>query len=1184
LYCKDVVKRILSILLILSVVIGTLPVYIKATDRSYTYYSDDGNLMVNMSNSIITITAISHAATSNTRWRTIGLNITKNKITSETTATRNNIVGPGSVSDAGRKYYLPYEGHVFSDKTKNGINTKIVQFDRELVESTLGEDFSLIEEGTTIYMHAVFETYDNSTNTIRQSSLQNWKSIMEAEGWGADTLSDFEKYYNMELQFMPAAQPTTIFYKSEDGVTLHEFAKLDVVLPNHTVYWTQEQAYESLVKNGKTYNLIGYYVTTKKDPSTKLTEHYLGNSGYENLRKIKIGNTTVKLGGMNVYLIYKYTPGPPPTPTPKVTPIPVPPGLTPTPRPSTTPIPTPTPIVVPQSETISATIEMPVTTGNIQADNRRSEKFTVNAGVPTTESLYTEVKSMQYLMGYQLKKQVGIETYPVTVTKNYILKWQGTDARGPKAMTSTVPVKKVVNIRRSYGYWEILNFDLYKINNAIITNYALPNGSTTMTPNYSAGYSPPSATTVHTSSKEGHLVIPTEITNGVELSPQTITGTTTKPSVPTEDFTVMADGRIPNLKVKNDSLILDGRVVMSDTPTEKEGPSINSTYLSGLIITGMTDCNENVLYKPGQIIEDIKKNGTYHSAGVITYTRVNSVSSNFNTNIENNIVNLSSVVIHTPVLCNPIVTADNDKYVQLLKPTSAVQLVLDPDSTLNDFTLFISNFGLHSYKQGYFTRDFSRSLRDTNVSYLASSNESLRNEVKFPFDIYLKQSSGNIFIKQNTWVVLGRNTATFYLPMWVIEGTYTVACRSIAVNADMSKLDEISEEKVNSKLFNYVAIDTFKVEVSGRIYGLSIYDLTDYPMWQEAFRVKNSLDLKINDLGKYLDGTNKTTYSKGYSYNYTVGTNDQYGNDTTRNVKYTFPLVNGSHPYYTNIGVLKTGYAVRFKLNTIGTMYGSGCSIKIKPTFYYVDANGKNRTAVDLYYEEEINGKNQKLVQMGSKLDKTNVKTMEAGLPYTGIPTTEMKDTAIILKMKYAKFIYSRDFIFTFKDIRISSTFRTFVNKDYTNTIAKSNQYAKIEAAGTTKDTMMKQMQSWYSSYYLPGIMHAVDPKDVPKGLTVFEYAQQKGISFKEDFWKTDGYIIVNFDIITIDSNGNERLSYINATNYLNNGNNCMWTMEGAPLSKKDHSNNTFNFRAGDFIMYYANKSIQDDYSPGGIY
>ncbi len=1177
--------RVISLLLIICMVISiAIPYKVNANiiDDSTSFFEieNDGEtvLKVIMKKGVITIIAISHAATTDIRYETIGLSFTRSIVPESATA--KGYTGPTSINSENTLTFS--NGEIAVGDPANGVVPTTFTFSSRQVSTALdGETFEDITQGTPIYMHAIFRTYDNGSNATRRPYISNWKDIMNAEQWGSDTLKGFKKYYNMKIEFMPEDNINTLYYETESGSTIKDAKPLATAKIGDPVNWDEDP---TITYENKEYEVIGFFATRKINQQIIENSETYKADGWT-VEEICSNSINVVLGGVDVHLVYQLRTTPPPTPTPRPgdpTPIPIP---TATPRPSATPMPTPTPIVVPQAETVSAIMNPIEAEGRIRADDRGSEKFVATLGVPTTESLFTEVKATNWLMGYILTKKVGVETYAVTVSKSYNLTWTGQDALGDIPLSETVTVRKVVTIQRAYGYWEIINFDLYKIDNANITNYALPNGFTTMTPDYSAGYSPPSITTNHTAVKASHIVIPSEISNGLSLSSETISGGTSKPSVPHEDFTRQADQRIPELKVKNDTLILNGTTVMNPSPTTKEGPRVNSSFLTGLRTTGIAKCNDNILYKPVQIIEATKKNGTYNSAGVITYNRVNSINSGYTNTMQNSILNLNTVVIHTPVLCDPIVTADNDKYVQLLNPTAAVQLVLDPDSSLNDFNVFISNYGPHSNKQGYYTRDFSRSLIDpVIVSYIASSNGMLRNEVKFPFDVNMKQASGDTFIKKNTWIVLGRNTVTFSIPMWIVEGTYTVDCRTIAVNADMNKLEEISELYANTELFNYVATNTFQMEVSGRIYGLSIYDLTDYPMWKEAFRIKNSSELKINDQDKYPDGTNKTTYSKGYSYNYTVGTNDQYGKDTTRNVKYTFPLVNGSHPFYKNIGVLKTGYVVRFKLNTIGTMYGGGCSIKIKPTFYHVDADGKNRTAVDLYYEEEIDGKNRSMVKVGSDLDMMNVKTMEAGSPYAGIPTTEMKDTASILKMKYTKFIYNRDTIFTFKGINMLSTFRTFINKNYTKAVVNSDQYPKIQETGVTQDMMMKQMQSWYGCYYLPGILHAVDPKDVPDGLSVYDYAHQVGVTYHEDFWKKDGYIIVNFDLVTIDSNGEEHLSYINASNYLNKGNNSMWVMEGAPLSKVDNKDVTFNFKVGDFIIYYMDKSVHEDYSSGGIY
>ena len=1193
---KRIYIKLISMLLIIAIIVGTIyPLNINAAGDSdtseYTVLNSDGipALHVIMKDGKIKIEMWDYKATSNIRFETKGFNILREKInkTHALTIKGHEYHGPDDVTNY-KRTFIPYEKKPFIDRKHNPVYTKM-EYDADYIENKLKTTFDDIKKDEIIYINFTFDTYytkdDGITKDTRKGNsyygIQNWEEIMKAEGWSKKaTLDNFSTYFNIPIAFKPRKQPNTLHYMLEEkkGSDPKEIAseELESKYPGQDVEWSGKK--KSYNVDNKTYNLYKSYVkcTGHKAPNA-YDIHKLGDLHYETAAKLANDSTTEYIPGVDVYLVYQPKAAPPitvtPTPTGTITP-------SPTKKPTATPTPSVTPIITIPPEKFQADMEMPDAYGKIGADDRGTEKFTATQGVPTTESLYTNVVSNDYLMGYDLEKKTGIETYSVRVTKDYNLSWSVKGAKGKiTPMSSTVPVTQYVSIKRAYGYWEINNFDYYKINKAVINNYSLPNGKTIMFPNSSSGYSPPNVSINHSTDKNYHILVPDDIKNGIELPSESLSGGFSVPSIPSEDFTADADARLPEVNIKNDLLQISGTKIMSDDIEAKEGPHVLNDQLSQIREDGATKCNENVLYKPHEIIEATKKNGTYNSSGVITYARGENVNSKYTDTVEAGIQDINCVVIHTPVLCDPIVTEDNDRFVQLIHPSSAKQVVLDPDSKLNDFTLKISNYGPHSYKMGYYTRDFSRSLIDPeNVSYIAEKDGKLRNEVKFPFDVYLKGEKEDKFIKKDTWVIIGRATETFYVPMWVQEGIYTVKCRSIAVNADMDQLDKISESYVNSQLVNYVATNTFDIEVSGRIYGLSIYDLTDYPMWKEAFRVKHSLKLKINDRNKYPDGTVRTGYNKNYSYDYTVGTNDQYGNDTRRNIKYTFPLVNGSHPFYKNIGVLKTGYAVRFKLNTTGTMYGSGCKVRIKPTFYYVDAKGENRTRVDIYYSEEINGDQQTMVKMGSKLDYLNQKTMEAGSPYAGIPRQEMKNTASISNIRYRSFICRLDALFSFTNIRILSSFRTFINSLYTKRIESSKDYDKVKDTGITQENIMKQMQSWYGYYYLPGIMHAVDPNDVPNGWTVYQYAARKGVTYHESWWKKDGYIIVNFDIVTVDSDGNERLSYINADNYLNNNNCSMWTMEGAPISKMDNKGVAFHFKAGDFIIYYAGKSIHDDY------
>jgi len=506
------------------------------------------------------------------------------------------------------------------------------------------------------------------------------------------------------------------------------------------------------------------------------------------------------------------------------------------------------------------------------------------------------------------------------------------------------------------------------------------------------------------------------------------------------------------------------------------------------------------------------------------------------------------------------------------------QLVLDLDENLSDFTVDINNYGRHLSTAGYFTRDFAWCLRDPSVSYIAKKNDIYRNEVKFPFDVFYRKPSGeDEYIPKNTWMRFGHNTPTFYLPMWVDEGNYTVQFRTIAINGVNTESQlSLTQAYANTDRTNYVATDTVKVQVSGRIYGLTIYDVSDYPIWETVFRKhKGSHILKLNDGNT--SGVTKEKFNAGYAYDYTVGTADQYGKETGRLEKYTLPLVNGSHPKFTNMGVLKTGYSVRFKLTTIGNVFSSEDTVLIKPKFYYVDAKGENREEVDIYYTENFNGKSHTLVKMGSTLDHTNVKSYDCGEPYLSIPKSQLQIMADISKMELGDYVWKRTKLFTYTSIRMRYPLMTYVNTDYLLKLKKDSQYDKIKASGIKDVNIVNRMQTYYGEYFFPS-----DTKAVKKDFDVYGYSAKYGVTDHEDFWLTGGYIIVNFDIVTLGTDGNKNLSYLNASN-ATKGYCSMWSMENPVPDKKsyngkDKKSTFFHFQPGDFMVYYTDKSVRDDY------
>jgi len=898
---------------------------------------------------------------------------------------------------------------------------------------------------------------------------------------------------------------------------------------------------------------------------------------------------------LNVYIKYGLSPtpteGPTPTesPDPTATPLPT---ATPTPSPS----PTPTPARVPSSNqtapenlgVVSREVPKPTSAAVIESEVKGNQRYEAKVAIATQEDLYAEGAASEFILGYNFRHITGVKNYPIKVKKTYILSWKGYVSPGGGApavlsiISDEVEVETYVNVVRGYGYWEIDNFRYFSADNMTLTNYALPNGQISM-PVISSRINPPPATT---SDFTENMIDPYAYTNGIVLPTEGIySGTFSRPPIPYADFETLAwnaaHTQTGNILVRNDSVQYDNMTVLNSAWDEISAPVINQTPLNRYI--GPT--TNGIFYKGNMIIDAKKNNGAFASNGIIRYK---ASTANINSAGEQSYVlsrPINNVILHTPVYCEGVVTEDNDKYVQLIDPMhSAVHLVLDEDSTLNDFVVSVNNTGQHAPYLGYGIRDYRNILRspDSDLSNIERTDSGLlRNEVRFPFDVFMDVENDNgpandIFYPAGTWFTLGTASQRFYIPMTVKEGMYSAEFRTIAVNAN-GRITT-TQANANTDRSKYVATDTVTFVVSGRMYGLNVYDINDYPIWEEVFRIPKMLHFKINDQDKYPLGVNNITYSRDSSYNYAVGTKDRYGNDTGREVKYTLPLVAGSHPYYGNIGILKRGYTARFTLDTIGTYYDDNTRVVARPTYYWVDKNGQNRTKVDLYYSAEIAGKSRSLVKVGESIDLANIKKYTVGDRYLGIPEEEIELTATIRGISSADWRWQRGTMLRgVASIILSAPFRTFKGTAYANSILSGSQWDRMKSAGITKTGLLVTKQSWYGETFIPGTAMAVEA-----GTDVFEYARRYGIDYDESFWKKDGYIIVNMEIRTVDSDGNERLSYVNKHNealYCN-----MWRMENAPISKASTGGPTFTFEDGDILIYSVEQSAIDDYVVGGIY
>ncbi len=700
----------------------------------------------------------------------------------------------------------------------------------------------------------------------------------------------------------------------------------------------------------------------------------------------------------------------------------------------------------------------------------------------------------------QFDSTIGIPTmenqYVNVVTETYLTQYRFRKYAGTRTYQKKIPGATNEDgtkqpdtyqpVTRSYSYWKIEDLNVYALSGADIENGSLP--GTTIHLTVGGGYTAP---TVNYNVYSNNMKEPQ---SGVE--------------------------EIGMIEVRNDKLVFNGQTIMDGSWCETSASKPSTLPEAGNI-------GSNVLYRSGLPIEWSKANGEYESIGTVIYNRICHFGSNSEgATVEYDIEDINNVIVHTPVVCDARVE-DVRKYNQMLQPNQSVAgIVLD-----TNFKVELPTTGYHSQKKGYQYRDYAK--------YTA------KREVKFPFDVY----RNNIYCKADVWLTLTADTTEFYLPVWVDEGEYTIEFRTRTINCDANNGLSMEEEYANTDYENYVAIDYVDVEVSGRIYDLTLYDISDHSIWKSVFRQKDSLALN--------------------GFTYTVGNRNQNGRLKSQNKKYTFVMVNGAHPEQEKAGVQKTGYLSRFYLTTIGNLYGDTDYISIKPTFYYIDEAGE-RKEVDVYYTETIEGKRHVLVKAGESIDTLNVKTMSAGNVYTSIPISELEEKARLEGKTLNEIKEEKANVYTFSNIMIPKELRTYVGQNYIPT--------KMIPQGVDTDKVTKSVQKWYFEYYLPSEIHICE-----KGFDVAEYSKlHYGLDLEEEFWLTEGYLLVNFEIQTI-TEKERKLSYTNVENakegYCN-----MWKLEGFQYRKIDSASKEYDFKDGDTLLYSLTNSAARDYLTGGTH
>ena len=560
---------------------------------------------------------------------------------------------------------------------------------------------------------------------------------------------------------------------------------------------------------------------------------------------------------------------------------------------------------------------------------------------------------------------------------------------------------------------------------------------------------------------------------------------------------------------------------------------------------------------------------------VVTYCQIN-------TDVQSTSRGTDKMTATNELLLNPFTNFD-----QIEGHTtgdSMNNLVLD-----TEYTLTVSAIGYNSDFDGYGDQNYCRYLDGflEDHPYM---------QVMFPFPVCISMANngavtGNENVSQgldtgvqdryyyaNTWIslevpkvdneLIGQKSGTtsyrFFIPSWAtLDGEAQIKFRSIALNGrtnnpeltmlqDTANPDLVTESLKKPGRYNaidernYVSQKIYDFTVSGKLYGLQIIDISDYPTWQSVFRQYDQ------NTQKYLDALSGLSYHAGIC--------NEYGYIGPWGSQMTFPTVKGSHPFMPNVGTLGTGYKVRYKISSVGNYFNPGDKIEIEPQFYYMNSKGEwlhkaqngdlywdessvNRYPVSVYYSETVNGKYKAAVKVGSDEDSYNKKALNLTDASFGVTEDVLQKTA----KSYNKSIIDLNKItkqYTFAKTTITSDMRTLVGDTHVscykadrNTLAyrdasdpsranneydlnpsvislitqlehKINKTADEEffLASVSKDKILKSVQEWYGEYYLPSDTYVTAKTDDE----VYNYIRD-GIDGREQCWLDGGSLVVNF-------------------------------------------------------------------------
>lgn len=406
-----------------------------------------------------------------------------------------------------------------------------------------------------------------------------------------------------------------------------------------------------------------------------------------------------------------------------------------------------------------------------------SNNYDISNGIPSGEKLYFQSSVSKGLYTLYLNKVSGEMRIDVEVPVTYILRW--TDYYGvPQEETKVV--KRYYTVKRQFTYYA---YDQLRerVLEGVELSSPLFQGMIKINNSVAKG-EPADKGTIRYNGAVGH-VLGYEIALPPGLDPIVLTSNTyLKPAIPNADYREYAEKMVSKLKVRNDKVVINGQLILSDNVVRGETTPPKSSLSSDNVFINSEDI----------VIDKTVGNGNgYTISGKYIYKDSSGNKEAYA------VSGLKSVVVHTPVVCNVNVAGEKELN-QAVKP-DAKDVVLG-----SAMTVTFNDYGTHRNIKGYGVRSYS--------SYVK------RRMVRCGFAVVYK----GIRYETGTWI----ETSDYHMKLEICEdnkeGIYLVETRVVANNAPNVCGDNLFQEDANLTISKYGAESNEEVRLIGRIEGFNI--------------------------------------------------------------------------------------------------------------------------------------------------------------------------------------------------------------------------------------------------------------------------------------------------------------------------------------------------------------------------